>query len=97
MSNERIKKADLLKKIKENGEYTSSKEAEKALDAVVASIKETLEEGKKVQILGFGTFEVRHRAEKQAINPKTKVPYIQPAKNAPAFKAGKDLKEAVNK
>lgn len=97
MSNERIKKADLLKKIKENGDYVSSKEAEKALDAVISSITDTLAEGKKVQILGFGTFEVRQRAEKQAINPKTKIPYIQPAKKAPAFRAGNALKEVVNK
>lgn len=97
MSNEKIKKADLLKKIKENGEYTSNREAEKALESVINSITDTLIEGKKVQILGFGTFEVRQRAEKQAINPKTKVPYTQPAKKAPAFKAGKVLKEVVNR
>ncbi|MGN1412230.1 MAG: HU family DNA-binding protein [Oscillospiraceae bacterium] len=92
-----MKKADLLKKIKENGDFTSSKDAENALNAVISSITETLVEGKKVQILGFGTFEVRHRNEKKATNPKTKVPYIQPAKEAPAFKAGKALKDAVNK
>lgn len=97
MSNsERIKKADLLKKIKEIGGYTSTKDAEKALEAVISSITDTLADGKKVQILGFGTFEVRQRAEKQAINPKTKQPYTQPAKKAPAFKAGKALKDIVN-
>lgn len=94
--NNRIKKADLIKKIKENGNYTSSKEAENALNTVISTITDILVEGDKVQILGFGTFEVRQRAEKNAINPRTKQPYIQPAKKAPAFKAGKALKDAVN-
>jgi DNA-binding protein HU-beta len=90
-------KSELIKKIKENGDYNNMKDADKALNTVLDTIKETLASGEKVQLVGFGTFEVRQRAEKQAINPRTKVPYVQPAKKAPAFKAGKCLKEAVNK
>ena len=90
-------KSELIKKIKENGEYTSVKDAEKALTTVIDTITEELSSGEKVQLIGFGTFEVRQRAEKQAVNPRTKVPYTQPAKKAPAFRAGKALKEAVNK
>lgn len=90
-------KSELIKKIKENGDYNNIKDAEKALATVLETIKETLATGEKVQLVGFGTFEVRQRAEKQAINPRTKIPYVQPAKKAPAFKAGKGLKEAVNK
>jgi DNA-binding protein HU-beta len=89
-------KSELIKKIKENGDYTNVKDAEKALNIVLDTIKDTLATGEKVQIVGFGTFEVRQRAEKKAINPRTKVEYVQPAKKAPAFKAGKSLKEIVN-
>jgi DNA-binding protein HU-beta len=90
-------KSELIKKIKENGEYNNIKDAEKALNTVLDTIRDTLADGEKVQLVGFGTFEVRQRAEKKAINPRTKVEYIQPAKKAPAFKPGKGLKEIVNK
>lgn len=53
--------------------------------------------GEKITITGFGTFEVRDRAAKDAINPATKEPIHVPAKKVPAFKAGKTLKEAVDK
>ena len=73
------------------------KDSEKALNAAVASITEALTNGDKVQIVGFGTFEVRERGEKKCINPKTKQEMICPPCKAPAFKAGRGLKEAVNK
>ena len=71
--------------------------AEKAVAAVLDSITDALAQGDKVQIVGFGTFEVRARAEKQGRNPKTGEAMIVPASNLPAFKAGKALKEAVAK
>ena len=89
-------KAELINLIAEKGEY-SKKDAEKALSTVIDSISETLEKGEKISLVGFGTFEVRDRAAKEAINPLTKEPVHVPAKKVPAFKAAKALKEAVNK
>lgn len=89
-------KADLINVIAEKGEYTK-KDADKALSTVIAAITESLEKGEKIQLIGFGTFEVRERAAKESINPRTKEKIQCPAKKAPAFKAGKALKDAVNK
>lgn len=89
-------KADLVNIIAEKGEY-SKKDAEKALSTVIDSITEALSQGEKISLVGFGTFEVRDRAAKEAINPLTKQPVHVPAKKVPAFKAGKALKEAVDK
>jgi DNA-binding protein HU-beta len=73
----------------------SKKDAEKALVATIDSIQDALVAGDKVQLVGFGTFEVRQRAEKQARNLKTNETIIVPASKIPAFKAGKGLKDAV--
>lgn len=89
-------KADLISAIAEKADF-SKKDSEKALNAVIASITDALASGDKVQIVGFGTFEVRHRDAKEAINPRTKEKVKIPAKKAPAFKAGKALKDVVNK
>lgn len=89
-------KSELISVIAEKGEYTK-KDAEKALSSVIGAIADTLEKGEKVSIVGFGTFEVRDRAAKESINPATKQPVHCPAKKVPAFKAGKALKEAVDK
>ena len=88
-------KADLITKIAEKSEL-SKKESEKALNAVIAAITDALTEGDKVQLTGFGTFEVRDKKEKEAINPRTKEKIIVPARKSPAFKAGKALKDAVD-
>lgn len=88
-------KADLVNAIAEKSGF-SKKDSEKALGAVIGSITDSLVSGEKVQIVGFGTFEVRARAAKEAINPRTKEKIPVPAKMAPAFKAGKALKDAVN-
>ena len=69
--------------------------AEKAVNAVFAAITDALAEGEKVQIVGFGTFEVREHAEKVARNPRTNETITVPATKAPAFKAGAALKKAV--
>ena len=89
-------KADLINLIAEKGEY-SKKDAEKALASVIGSITDVLTSGDKISLVGFGTFEVRDRAAKTAINPLTKEKIDVPAKKVPAFKAGKALKDAVNK
>ena len=73
------------------------KDAEAAVAATIAAIEDALAAGEKVQLIGFGSFEVRARAEKQARNPKTGEVVTAPACKVPAFKAGQALKGAVNK
>ena len=75
----------------------AKKDAEKALNAVVDVITESLEKGEKVQIVGFGSFEVKERPARTARNPRTKETIELAASKAPVFKAGKALKETVNK
>lgn len=87
-------KQDLVSAIAEKTGLTK-KDAEKALNATVESITESLVKGNKVQLVGFGTFEVREHAKKNGVNPRTKKPIVIPARKAPAFKAGKALKDAV--
>ena len=74
----------------------TKKDAEKALCALIETVKEEVAKNEKVQLIGFGTFEVRDRKAKEAINPATKEKIQVPAKKAPAFKAGKALKDAVD-
>ena len=75
----------------------SKKDAEAAVAAVVASITDALADGDKVSLVGFGTFEVRTRAARTGQNPRTGEKIKIKAAKAPAFKAGKALKDAVNK
>ncbi len=75
----------------------SKKDAEKALCAVVDSITDAVVKGDKVQLVGFGTFEVKHREARTGRNPKTKETIEIAATNVPVFKAGKALKDAVAK
>lgn len=88
-------KADLINAVAEKSGF-SKKDSEKAINAVIGSVTDALVKGDKVQIVGFGTFEVRERAAKIATNPRTKEKMPVPAKKAPAFKAGKALKDAVD-
>ena len=76
---------------------TSKKDAEKAVSSTLDAITEALVNGDKVQIIGFGTFEVKERAERVGRNPQTKEEITIPASKLPSFKAGKALKEAVSK
>ena len=76
---------------------TSKKASEEAVAAVLASITEALQNGEKVSLVGFGTFEVKERAERTCLNPQTKETINVPASKAPSFKAGKALKDAVAK
>ena len=73
----------------------SKKDADKALAAVIDSIAEELKAGKKVALVGFGTFEVKTRAARNGINPKTGETIKIAASKAPAFKAGKAFKDAI--
>ncbi len=89
-------KSDLVALIAEKGEM-KKKDAEKALTAVTGAITEALANDEKIQLIGFGTFEVRERAEKKTKKPGTQEEITIPARKAPVFKAGKALKDAVNK
>ena len=90
-----MNKGELIAKIAEESKLTK-KAAEAALDAFVASVEEALKAGDKVQLVGFGTFEVRQRAARKGRNPQTKAEIKIPASKAPVFKAGKALKDLVN-
>ena len=73
------------------------KGAEAAVNAFVDVVTESLAKGEKVQLVGFGSFEVRKRAARKGRNPQTKEEIKIPASKAPVFKAGKALKDLVNK
>ena len=75
----------------------SKKDAEKALKAFVDVVTDELKKGGKIQLVGFGTFEVSERAAREGRNPLTGEPMKIAASKAPKFKAGKALKDAVNK
>ena len=74
----------------------SKKDAEKAVKAVLDVISESLEQGDKVALIGFGTFEVRQRKAREGRNPRNNEPIQIEASKTPAFKAGKQLKDLVN-
>ena len=73
----------------------SKKDSEAALSAFITTVEDALKAGEAVQLTGFGTFEVRERAERKALNPRTKEPITVPATKAPAFKPGKALKDII--
>lgn len=74
----------------------SKKDSEKAVAAVIDSIVEAVKDDDKVQIIGFGTFELRSRCERSGRDPRTNKPITIPACKVPAFKAGKGFKDAVS-
>ena len=91
-----MNKAELIAAIaQETG--MSKKNTEKMLTALTTTIAKTLKEGEKVSIVGFGTFEAKTRACRDGINPRTKEKILIPESISPTFKAGKVLKETVNK
>jgi len=75
----------------------SKKDSEKFVNDMICVITDALKKGDKVQLVGFGSFEVRKRAERMGLNPKTKAPIKIPASKSPVFKSGKALKDAVSK
>lgn len=91
-----MNKSELIDAVASKGNLTK-KDSEAAVGAVVDSIKEALSKGEKVQLVGFGTFEVRKRNARTGLNPQTKEKIKIPATKVPAFKAGKALKDAVAK
>lgn len=91
-----MNKTELVAAIAEKAEL-SKKDAEKALAAFTATVTEALKAGDKVQMVGFGTFEVSERAARNGKKPGTNEMIVIPASKAPKFKAGKALKDAVNK
>ena len=90
-----MNKADLVAAIAANTEL-SKKDADKALKAFIDVVGDELSKGEKVQLAGFGTFEVVERAARRGINPPTKEQISIPASKAPKFKPMKSLKEKVN-
>ena len=90
-----MNKSELVAAMSEKSEL-SKKDVEKALKAFTDVVTDELVKGEKVQMVGFGTFEVAERAEREGRNPKTKEPMTIPASKSPKFKAGKALKDLVN-
>ena len=89
-----MNKTEFINAVAAKGEL-DKKEAEKAVSAVFGAVTDALKAGEKIQLVGFGTFEVKERAEKQGRNPKTGETMTIAASKLPAFKAGKALKDAV--
>ena len=90
-----MNKSELVAAIAEKAEL-SKKDAEKALKAFTDTVAEQLKAGEKIQLVGFGTFEVAERAARTGKNPQTGAAIKIPASKAPKFKAGKALKDTVN-
>ena len=90
-----MNKTELVAAISEKTELTK-KDSEKALKALIDVVAEELKKGEKVQLVGFGTFEVSERSAREGRNPQTGEPMKIDASKAPKFKAGKALKDAVN-
>ena len=91
-----MNKAELVAAIAEKTEL-SKKDSEKALKAFIDVVTEELKKGDKIQLVGFGTFEVAKRAAREGRNPQTGKSMKIAASKAPKFKAGKALKDEVNK
>lgn len=91
-----MNRQELITNIAEKSNLTKT-DAERALKAFTETVEEALAQGEKVQLVGFGTFEVRERKARQGRNPRNPEQIIEiPASQAPVFKAGKKLKDAVN-
>jgi len=88
-------KAELVEDVAEAAELTK-KDAERLVEIVFESIIDTLNQGEKIELRGFGSFRVRERGARRGRNPKTGDPVSIPAKRVPYFKPGKELKELIN-
>lgn len=91
-----MNKAELINAAAEKAGL-SKKDTEAVLNSIIEVISDALAEGDKVQLVGFGAFEVKDRAERTGRNPKTKEPIKIPASKVPVFKPGRALKDAVEK
>ncbi|MFA7466997.1 MAG: HU family DNA-binding protein [Desulfotomaculaceae bacterium] len=90
-----MNKAELIASVAEKAEITK-KDAEKAVAALLTTVEESLASGDKVQLVGFGTFEIRERAARKGRNPQTGEEISIAAAKVPVFKAGKALRDAVS-
>ena len=91
-----MNKTELIMAVAEKANI-SKKDADTAVNAVIDTIVETLAKDEKVQLVGFGTFEVRRRSARQGRDPRTNSPITIPASKVPAFKVGKAFKSAIDK
>ncbi|MBR5543142.1 MAG: HU family DNA-binding protein [Oscillospiraceae bacterium] len=91
-----MNKTELVNAVADKAGF-SKKDAEKVINATIDAITAALKAGDKVQLVGFGAFEVKSRAARQGRNPRTKETITIPASKSPVFKAGKALKDAVSK
>jgi len=91
-----VNKTELVSSVAEKAGITK-KDADRVINALFSTIEEALVKGDKVQLVGFGTFEVRERAARTGRNPQTGAEIQIPATKVPAFKPGKALKDAANK
>lgn len=87
-------KADLVDVVAQKVGQTKKLTAQ-VIDQTLDAIAEALKKGEKVQLIGFGSFEVRKRAARKGINPRTRKPINIPSKSVPVFRPGKELREAV--
>jgi DNA-binding protein HU-alpha len=94
--NQIMNKTELVAEIAEKADLTKV-QAKAALEQMLASVTDSLKSGEPVQLIGFGTFKVNHRAARTGRNPQTGADIQIKAANVPAFVAGKALKESVNK
>ncbi|SFX01000.1 DNA-binding protein HU-beta [Thermoactinomyces sp. DSM 45891] len=90
-----MNKTDLINQVADATQMTK-KEASEAVEAVLRTISESLSQGEKVQLIGFGNFEVRDRQARKGRNPQTGEEIDIPATKVPAFTAGKKLKDVIN-
>lgn len=90
-----MNKAELIAQVAEKSDLTK-KDAERAVTSTLAAVEEALSKGDKVQLVGFGTFEVRERAARKGRNPQTGQEIDIAATRVPVFKAGKSLREVVS-
>ena len=92
-----MNKGELVASVAEKAGLTK-KDAELAVNALLETVEETLVKGEKIQLVGFGNFEVKERAAREGRNPRNPEEVVKiEASKAPVFKAGKSLKDAVNK
>lgn len=90
-----MNKTELISEVAQKANITK-KDADKIVNAFFATVESALKAGDKVQLVGFGTFEVRERQARKGRNPQTGQEISIPATKVPAFKAGKALKDAVD-
>ncbi|MBT4922254.1 MAG: HU family DNA-binding protein [Rickettsiales bacterium] len=93
---DKTSKQELIDQISDKSGFNKA-DAKKALESVLDSISDNLEEGKEISLIGFGNFSISHRKERQGRNPQTGAEITIKASNNVSFKAGKTLKDKVNK